>query len=168
MSMHLIVLNLMIRLGLVVSLSLFTLNIYADEFVYKPAEKYVGKTLNHGEKWQTDAPLRLGMDNIHTLMTAKQNNVLKESLKSSEYFMLSQAVDKNIAYITKNCKLTIDSDRAFHTVVLADMIEGVALMRSSGDVQVQRLGALGILQTLRNYGKYFEHPNWSLVEANAQ
>lgn len=154
-------------MGLVLSLSLFAIHVYADEYAYKPSGKYVVQPLKHGEKWPTDEVLRTGMDAIRETITVSQDDVLKERLVATEYLRLANEIDKNIAYIIKNCKLTVDADRAFHNVVLADLSEGAGLMRSSKDIQVQRLGALGVLQTLRNYGKYFEHPNWSLDVAQA-
>jgi hypothetical protein len=147
-------------IGLVLSLSLFDINVYADEYAYKPSGKYVVQPLKHGEKWQTDEVLRTGMDSIRETITVSQDDVLKERLVASEYLRLANEIDKNIAYIIKNFKLTADAERAFRNVVLVDLSEGTGLMRSSKDIQVQRLGALGVLQTLRNYGKYFQHAGW--------
>jgi hypothetical protein len=148
------------RVALVIGLSLIAIQVDADEYAYKPIEKNAVLQLKHGEKWQTDEVLRKAMENIRIELTARQSDILKESLRASEYLLLGQVVDKNIADITKNCKMPTDSDRAFHTIVLTDMTEGAGLMRTSNEIKVQRLGALGVLQTLRNYGTYFEHPNW--------
>ena len=142
--------------------SLFTINAYADEHAYKANAKHELQPLKHGEKWQTDDALRKGMENIRNVVLVVQNDVLKGSLSASEYVRIGLEVEKNIASITKNCKLSVESDKAFHTVVLADMAEGAGLMLSSKNIQMQRLSALAVLQTLRNYGKYFEHPNWNL------
>ena len=150
------------RVALVISLSFMSIQVDADEYAYKPSEKNTVQQLKHGEKWQTNEVLRKAMENIRIALTARQSDILKESLRASEYLILGQVVDKNIADITKNCKLPTDSDRAFHTVVLNDMTEGARLMRTSNEIKVQRLGALGVLQTLRNYGRYFEHPNWRM------
>jgi len=155
-------------IGVAFGLSLLAITAYADEYAYKPSGKTVVQPLKHGEKWQTDEILRKGMDNIRIVMTASQDDVLKERLSAADYLRLSKEIDKNIAYITKNCKLTVDADRAFHIVVLTDMAEGAGLMRSSKEIQVQRLGALGVLQTLRNYGRYFAHPNWNLGDAKTR
>lgn len=149
------------RIGLAVSLSWATIQVNADEYAYKPSEKYAIHPLRQGEKWETDDVLRKGMDNIRIAITASQSDILKEKFRASEYVRLSQAVDKNITYITKNFKLKADVNRAFYIVVLADMTDGVKLMRSSNEVEAQRLGALGVLQSLRNYGLYFQHPNWN-------
>lgn len=145
--------------------SLFTIHASADEYAHKPNAKHELQPLKHGEKWQTDEVLRKGMENIRNIVSAVQNDVLKESLSASEYVRIGTQIEKNIASITKNCKLSVESDKAFHTVVLADMAEGASLMRSSKNIQMQRLSALAVLQTLRNYGKYFEHPNWTLDSA---
>jgi hypothetical protein len=62
----------------------------------------------------------------------------------------------------KNCKLSKEADAAFHTIVLADLSQSAELMRTSPKLKVQRAGALGVLQALRNYGEYFQHPGWSV------
>jgi hypothetical protein len=53
-------------------------------------------------------------------------------------------------------------DAASYSIVMADLIHGAELMRSSPKIQVQRAGALGVQQSLRNYGKYFQHSGWRL------
>jgi len=37
-------------------------------------------------------------------------------------------------------------------------------MRASPKIQAQRAGAFGVLQSLRNYGQYFQHSGWKLDE----
>jgi hypothetical protein len=118
--------------------------------------------LNLGQKWPTDEVLRQGMDNIRQVMTASQEGIEKERLSAQDYQRLAAVVDKNVAAIVKNCKLTKEADKAFHTIVLADLTQSAELMRISPKLRVQRVGALGVLQALRNYGEYFQHPAWSM------
>lgn len=132
--------------------------VYAEEYTHKPNEQRAEQTLNHGKKWGTDEALRQSMDNIHQVMTASQEGIKKENLSAQEYQRLAEVVDKNIADIVKNRKLT----KAFHVVVLADLTQSAQLMRTSTKIQAQRVGALGVQQSLLNYGKYFQHPGWRM------
>jgi hypothetical protein len=141
---------------------------YADEHAYKPSGQGAVQPLKQGEKWQTDEVLRLGMDNIHKIITANQDAIEKERLSGKDYQGLAKEIDKNIADIVKTCKLSKEADSAFHTIVLADLTGGTELMRASPKVQAQRVGALGVLQALRNYGEYFQHPGWSLGAAKTR
>jgi hypothetical protein len=123
--------------------------------------------LNHGKKWETDETLRRGMENIRQAMIASQQDIEKERLGAQDYQRLAIAVNKNVADMLKNCKLSKGADSAFHLVVLNDLTQSAELMRTAQKIQLQRVGALGVLQSLHNYGEYFQHPGWQLP-ANSQ
>lgn len=150
-----------------IGLIFITTLVYADEHAYKPGGQDPKYILKQGEKWATDEVVRLGMDNIRQAVTANQNDIIKERLSTQGYQQLANVIDKNVANIVKNCKLTQGADKAFHVIVLVDLMEGVKFMRTSQNVQAQRVGALSVLQTLRNYGKYFQHPGWSMDVAKS-
>lgn len=139
---------------------------YAGEHAHQHAADKPAATLNQGKKWETDAALRQGMDNLRQAMASKQLAIEKEKLKAADYQQLADAADKNISYIVKNCKLSQDADEAFHSIVLAELIQNVEMMRKAPKVQMQRVGALGVLQSLRHYGEYFQHPGWQPGVAN--
>lgn len=113
-----------------------------------------------GKKWETDAPLRSGMDHVRKMMAASEAGIAKNALASKDYQKLAVAVETEAASMLKNCKLGPEADKAFHAIVLADLTAGTELMRTSPKIQVQRAGALAVLQSLQNYGKYFQHPGW--------
>lgn len=136
--------------------------VFADEHSHEPGERNAKSTLNQGRKWETDEVLRQGMDNIRQLMTASREDIEKERLSVQDYQRLAETMDNNIANIVKNCKLTKETDAAFHSIVLADLNQSTELMRKSPKFQVQRAAALGVMQTLRNYGEYFQHTGWSM------
>lgn len=140
--------------------------VYAGEHEHKHAEGKPAASLNQGKKWETDTPLRQSMENIRQLMTNSQADIEKEKLKPADYQQLADAVDKNISYIVKNCKLSKEADNAFHTIVLADLIQNTEMMRKAPKIQMRRVGALGVLQSLRHYGEYFQHPGWQITTAN--
>ncbi|MDZ4141966.1 MAG: hypothetical protein U1C48_08180 [Methylotenera sp.] len=150
-----------------IGLIFITTLVYADEHAYKPGGQDTKYILKQGEKWATDEVVRLGMDNIRQAVTANQNDIIKEHFSTQGYQQLANVIDKNVANIVKNCKLTQGADKAFHVIVLVDLMDGVKFMRTSQNVQAQRVGALSVLQTLRNYGKYFQHPGWSMDVAKS-
>lgn len=141
--------------------------VYAEEHSHKAGENKPAYTLNQGKKWEGDAVLRQGMEAIRQAVTANQEAIEKNRLGTQDYQRLADTVDQNLASIVKNCKLTKDVDAAFHTVVLADMSQSTEMIRTSPKIQIQRAGALGLLQALRNYGTYFQHPGWRVNEVAA-
>lgn len=132
--------------------------VYADEHTAKPSEP----SLNHGKKWETTEAMRQGMDNIRQVMSASQEDIEKERLSTQDYQQLAEAVNKNVADILKNGNLAKTTSKAFHVVILADLTQSTELMRTSPKVQTQRVAAMGVLHSLRNYGEYFQHPGWLL------
>jgi len=152
----------------VVALIFTTMLVYADEYAYKPSGHNAEHTLKLGEKWNTDEVVRLGMDNIRQAVSASQGDIIQSRLSSQDYLRIANVVDQNVAVVVKKCRLSPDADKAFHTIVLVDLIGDVELMRTTQNVKAQQVGALGVLQTLRNYGKYFQHPGWSLEAAKSR
>jgi hypothetical protein len=129
---------------------------------HQSASQGAGPASKQGQKWEADEALRQGMDDILRSMAASRADIEKECLNAHDYQRLADMVDRNATAIVKNCKLSKDADKAFHTIVLNDLTGGAQLMRSSPRLQAKRVGALGVLQSLRNYGEYFQHPDWSM------
>lgn len=138
--------------------------VYADEHEHKHEAQPAAPVLKPGQKWASDEVLRQGMDNIRQAMLANREAIEKERLDVQDYQRLAAAVNKDVADIVKNCKLSKEADSAFHTIVLADLTQSTELMQVSPKVQVQRAGAFGVLQSLRLYGEYFQHPGWDIGE----
>ncbi|CAN1541869.1 hypothetical protein MCEKH45_01830 [Methylophilaceae bacterium] len=133
----------------------------ADGYVYKANKPASEHTLKPGEKWSTDEVVRFGMDNIRQAVSVSQGDIIQGKLNSQDYLAIADVVDRNVTDMVRKCKLSPDADKAFHIVVLVDLKGSVEFMRVSRNVQTQRVGALAVLQTLRNYGKYFQHNGWS-------
>ncbi len=114
------------------------------------------------KKWETDAALKSGMDQIRQTMVARRADMDADRLNSRDYQEMGASVERHLATIVANCKLSPKVDQAFHTVVLADLTRDASLMRTSPKQAVQRLSAQGVLRTLKHYGDRFEHPGWSL------
>lgn len=147
-------------------LILVTTPAYADEHQHLHQSQSNAESSMHvlkpGEKWKTDEVVKLGMDNIRQAISVRQDDIIKGRLSAHDYHRIAIVIERNAAEIVRNCKLAKDADRAFHRVVLVDLLDGVTLMRTSKNIQAQRVGALGVLQSLRNYGKYFQHEGWNL------
>jgi hypothetical protein len=154
-------------LGVCVATGLITLAapVYADEHTHTEGVHGAAPALKQGQKWTTDEVLRRGMDTIRQAMLANREAIEKERLGAQDYQRLAATVSKETANIVKNCRLSKEADAAFHSIVLVDLLHSTELMRTSPKVQAQRAGALGVLQSLRNYGEYFQHPGWTIDPA---
>lgn len=141
---------------------------FADEPARAPAGQSAASAAKQDKKWQSDDVVRERMESIRQLMMANQASIDKNQLKAQDYQQLAQTVDKNIAAIAQNHKLPKDAYKALHVVALTDMKQGTELMRTSPRLQAQRVGAMEVIQSLRNYGKYFEHLGWSTGDGKAQ
>ena len=117
-------------------------------------------TLDQGKQWATDEAVRQGMESIRQTLMASQERIKNEQLNAQDYQRLADVIDKNLADIVKNRKVSKESEKAFHLVVMIDMKHNLELMRTATTVKLQRVGALGALQSLRLYGSYFQHPGW--------
>lgn len=122
-------------------------------------------TLRQGQKWETDEVLRQGMDNIRRAMIANREAIKQGQFSTQDYQRLAAAVDQEVAGIVKNCKLSKEADKAFHVIVLADLAQSTESVRTSPKVQAQRAWVFGALQSLRNYGEYFQHSGWHVDPA---
>ena len=154
-------------LGICVATGLTSLAapVYADELTHREGAHGAAPTLNQGRKWATDDVLRRGMESIRQAMLANREAIEKARLGTQDYQRLAATVSKETSNIVKNCTLSKGTDAAFHSIVLADLLHSTELMRISPKVEVQRAGALGVLQSLRNYGEYFQHPGWTIDPA---
>lgn len=139
---------------------------YADDHRYQGSnERQHIPAARPAIKWETDDIVRQRMENIRQAVASNQRSIQQDRLNSREYRQIAEVISTNIGLIIKDCKLTQAVDAALHTLVLADMTRDSELMRTSPKLAAQRVGALGVLQSLRLYGNYFEHPGWALAQA---
>jgi hypothetical protein len=115
-----------------------------------------------GKQWETDAAVRQGMSNILQTMQPEQENIEKKRLGTPDYQRLGKVLDQQITEFLNTRKLSKEAEKPFHTVVMLDLTHAVELMRQSPKVELQRVAALGVLQTLHHYGEYFQHPGWPM------
>lgn len=114
------------------------------------------------KRWPTDPALRQGMDNVARLLAGQWPAIRQAQLPGPAYLELADKVTAQIAGSIRNRQLPPAADGIFQDIQ-ADMNRSVDLMRSPKP-GLQRAGALGLAQALRNYGKYFDHPGWSAPE----
>lgn len=133
---------------------------FAAAPVQQPASSATEAPAKAVKKWETDEAVRLAMDNIRQAMTASQDNNTKERLDAQDYQRLAESIDKNLAVMMKTRNVNKETEKAFHLVVMMDLTQSTDLMRSGSKVTLQRAGAFGVIQSLRNYGKHFQHPGW--------
>lgn len=139
---------------------------YADDHRHqRSSESQQVSAARPAMKWATDDIVRQRMENIRQAVAANQASIQQDRLDSRDYQQLAEVINTNVNHLIRDCKLTQAVDAALHTLVLTDLTHSSELMRTSPKRAAQRAGALGVLQTLRLYGEYFEHPGWMMAQA---
>ena len=105
-------------------------------------------SLNQGQKWTTDAPLRQGMENIRAALGS-----------GMKYQALASKVNAEVAGIVQNCKLEPEADAQLH-LVIADIMAGVEALEGKAQGETRRAGAEKIARALDTYGEHFDHAGW--------
>jgi hypothetical protein len=111
--------------------------------------------LDHGRKWQTDAPLRQGMENIRAVVARDVQAIHANKATPKQYEALADKVKGEVAYIVQNCKLPEDADAQLH-LVIAELLAGADAMKA----EHRREGVERVARALNQYGEFFNHPGW--------
>lgn len=114
-------------------------------------------TLDQGAKWQTDTPLRRGMDGIRDDLAAALPQIHDGKLAAEGYRRLAEKVHGHVNFMVENCKLTPEADAQLH-LVLAQVMDGADTMADGHD---RMAGAVAVVQALEAYGSHFQHPGWT-------
>jgi len=115
--------------------------------------------LKDGQKWQTDASLRSGMASIRAAFDADHPAIHAGKQTDAQYATLATQIDQQVKSIVANCRLPADADANLHFIV-ADLLQGVALMRGEDPQRSRHDGAALVHGALKAYGKYFDDPAW--------
>ena len=115
--------------------------------------------LNHGQKWQTDAPLRQGMENMRAAIAGELKTIHADRASAAQYEALAARLEGEVAYVVQNCKLDPEADAQLH-LVIAEVLGGAAAMQGKEQGMARRAGAVRVVKALNEYGRYFEHPGW--------
>lgn len=113
--------------------------------------------LNHGQRWQTDAPLREGMERIRAAVAAAADRTdATGGLDASSGKVLADEIDAAIAFMVSHCRLPPQADANLH-ILIGQMAEAATLAREP----VESPSALArIRAALDTYPHYFVHPDW--------
>lgn len=115
--------------------------------------------LDGGEKWPTDASLRKGMAEIHAALEADHPAIHAGKATDAQYEALAGRIESQVNTIVANCKLPPAADANLHYVI-ADLLQGVSLMRGQDPKRTRHDGAALVHGALRAYGQYFDDPHW--------
>jgi len=116
--------------------------------------------LDHDQKWPTDESLRSGMANIRTAFEADHPAIHAGKESDAAYAALADRIEQDVNRIVASCRLPPAADAQLHLVV-ADLLQGVGLMRGGDPARSRHDGAALVHGALNAYGKYFDDPQWS-------
>lgn len=115
--------------------------------------------LDGTRKWPTDASLRSGMAGIRSAFDADHPAIHDGKETDAQYDALAGRIESQVNSIVANCKLPPDADANLHYVI-ADLSQGVSLMRGRDPGRTRHDGAALVHGALAAYGKYFDDPDW--------
>ena len=115
--------------------------------------------LDDGRKWSTDAALRSGMAAIHEAFEADHPAIHAGAQTDDQYAALAGRIEAQVNAIVANCKLPPAADANLHLVV-ADLLQGVSLMRGEDPERSRHDGAARVHGALHAYGEFFDDPDW--------
>lgn len=115
--------------------------------------------LDAGHKWATEISLRLGMASIRAAFDADHPSIHEGKETDAQYEALAAPIESQVNDIVKNCKLPPAADANLHYVI-ADLSQGVSLMRGQDPAHTRHDGAALVHGALIAYGKYFDDPDW--------
>lgn len=115
--------------------------------------------LDGGERWPTDASLRKGMAEIRAAFDADHPAIHAGKETDAQYEALAGRIESQVNTIVANCKLPPAADANLHYVI-ADLLQGVGLMRGQDPQRTRHDGAALVHGALRAYGQYFDDPTW--------
>jgi hypothetical protein len=111
-------------------------------------------------QWPSNSAMQSGMNAIREALAKEKANIDANRLSGPDYVKLAELIDGRINAMLQS-KIEPDAlQKAFSTVVIVDMQWGISMMRDSPKLEVKRVGTLGVMRALGNYGKHFQHPNW--------
>lgn len=152
-------LRFLFALGLAVPLALAAGPLQAAETHGHGHEPPVALTLDHGQRWTTDGPLRQAMGNLRQAVAQALPQAHAGSMTEAAYDALGRQAGRELTYIVENCKLEPKADAALH-VILADVLEGADIAGGQGAGQPSAAGVVRLAEALNRYGAYFDHPGW--------
>ncbi len=118
-------------------------------------------TLNQGQKWATDAPLRKSMTSIRELVAPQIDAAHAGKMDAAKYKALAGRTEEQIGVIVKECKLEPAADEVLH-VVIARMGESLDVM-SGKTAGKQDEALVQLARAVNDYGTHFDHPGFKPI-----
>ena len=118
-----------------------------------------GLSLDHGKKWQTDAPLRKGMQSINDAVKKAVPAFHHDVLTSKEAEQLAKQVNDQVTYLVTNCKLEPQADAVLH-VLIGELLSSAEKLSKD---PLSNRGMPGLVKVLQLYPVYFDHQGWKGV-----
>jgi hypothetical protein len=115
--------------------------------------------LDGERKWPTDASLRRGMAAIRAAFEADHPAIHAGSESDAQYEALAGRIESQVNTIIASCKLPPAADANLHYVI-ADLMQGVSLMRGQDPKRTRHDGAARVHGALNAYGRFFDDPEW--------
>ena len=116
--------------------------------------------LDAGHKWATDVSLRSGMADIRKAFDADHPAIHAGKETDAQYEALAARIEARVNFIVANCQLPPAADANLHYVI-ADLLQGVNLMRDQDPARARHDGAALVHGSLIAYGKFFDDPSWA-------
>ena len=115
--------------------------------------------LDDGKKWPTDPSLQSGMAAIQAAFDADHPAIHAGEETDAQYAALAGRIEAQVKAIVASCKLPPAADANLHFVI-ADLLQGVSLMRGEDPQRTRHDGAALVHGALLAYPKYFDDPGW--------
>ena len=111
--------------------------------------------LDGGRKWPTDPALRTGMAAIEAAFDADHPAIHAGTETDAQYEALAGRIAAEVDSIVAHCKLPPAADANLHYVI-ADLLQGVNLMRGQDPRRSRHDGAALVHGALGAYMRYFD------------
>lgn len=137
----------------------------ADHSQHKKSEKSENTQVqfNKGKKWETDAPLRQGMEALKKASEGGMNEIHNGKDESAIYKKIGNLIKEQTDFIFKNCKLAPEADKELHKILLPIVKEGKVLLSKTNNHDKHE-ALTSVMLALMNYGIYFDHKDWEKVK----
>lgn len=111
------------------------------------------------ERHPTDEAVRRGMDEIRAAIGAQT----AASLDAAACAELAARIEARANAILQETRLAPPARKPLQ-VLIGDMLDGTALLKSAPNAEARRLGLVKVVQDLNRYGRQFDHPGWQPLD----
>ncbi len=117
-------------------------------------------TLDNGKKWQSDAPLRQGMQSINDAVMKNVDAFHHDKLTKTDADKLAKHINEQVTFMVTNCKLEPKADATLH-VIIGELLSGAEVLTKD---PLTMQGMLTLVKALMQYPEYFEHKDWKAIK----